>query len=214
MSGRSRSRLLSAGKRSTSSCRRSRSVALSVEISDGVGSTIVTRKGPAGRTLVVRGFVPRRAAGRAAVSLRDGEGRSSFEPRDRVPAAGRRQGDPARRGGRGPTTRPRPRCGCPPIARACTRTGAPGTSTCSRSSRGRRADARRLDRYPERSRSRDRSPGRWQARHQGRSPRQGAAERVTAPVPAGAHAVIRVHGADTAGEGAYELVINEGAAPP
>jgi hypothetical protein len=45
-------------------------------------------------------------------------------------------------------------------------------------------------------------------------PGKGAAEKVSASVPAGAHAVIRVRGADMAGDGAYELVINEGAAPP
>jgi len=45
-------------------------------------------------------------------------------------------------------------------------------------------------------------------------PGKGAAEKLAAPVPAGAHAVIRVRGSDAPGEGAYELVINEGAAPP
>ena len=45
-------------------------------------------------------------------------------------------------------------------------------------------------------------------------PGKGAAEKVTAAVPAGAHAVIRVRGGDTQGDGGYELVINEGAAPP
>lgn len=45
-------------------------------------------------------------------------------------------------------------------------------------------------------------------------PGKGAAEKLSAPIPAGAHAVIRVHGADAAGDGAYELAIDEGAASP
>jgi hypothetical protein len=45
-------------------------------------------------------------------------------------------------------------------------------------------------------------------------PGKGAAERATVAVPAGAHAVIRVRGGDTPGDGSYELVINEVAAPP
>jgi hypothetical protein len=45
-------------------------------------------------------------------------------------------------------------------------------------------------------------------------PGKGAAEKLAASVPAGAHAVIRVRSADAAGEGAYELVIDEGAASP
>ncbi len=45
-------------------------------------------------------------------------------------------------------------------------------------------------------------------------PGKGAAEKVTAAVPAGAHAVIRVRGGDAPGDGTYELVINEGAGPP
>jgi hypothetical protein len=43
-------------------------------------------------------------------------------------------------------------------------------------------------------------------------PGKGTAERLAAQVPAHARAVIRVHGADIAGEGSYELEINEGAA--
>jgi hypothetical protein len=45
-------------------------------------------------------------------------------------------------------------------------------------------------------------------------PGKGAAEQLTAPVPAGARAVIRVHGAELPGDGTYELVIDEGAASP
>jgi hypothetical protein len=45
-------------------------------------------------------------------------------------------------------------------------------------------------------------------------PGRGAAERLVGAVPAGGHAVIRVHGADAAGDGTYELVLAEGAGPP
>lgn len=47
-------------------------------------------------------------------------------------------------------------------------------------------------------------------------PGKGAAEKLVMTVPAGAHAVIRVRGADLpgTGEAGYEIVINEGAAPP
>ena len=42
---------------------------------------------------------------------------------------------------------------------------------------------------------------------------KGAAEKAVAAVPAGGAAVIRVRGADGSGEGGYELVVNDGAAP-
>lgn len=45
-------------------------------------------------------------------------------------------------------------------------------------------------------------------------PGKGAAEKLVMTVPPGAHAVIRVRGADLPGEDDYEIVINEGAAPP
>jgi len=45
-------------------------------------------------------------------------------------------------------------------------------------------------------------------------PGKGAAEKLTMTVAPGAHAVIRVRGADLPGESSYDLVINEGAAPP
>jgi len=45
-------------------------------------------------------------------------------------------------------------------------------------------------------------------------PGKGAAERVSGAVPAGAHAVIRVRGSEAAGDGPYELKIVEGAAAP
>jgi hypothetical protein len=45
-------------------------------------------------------------------------------------------------------------------------------------------------------------------------PGKGAAEKLAATVPAGARAVIRVHGSDSAGDTTYELVVNEGNASP
>ncbi len=45
-------------------------------------------------------------------------------------------------------------------------------------------------------------------------PGKGAAEKVSAPIPAGAQAVIRVHGTDSAGDTTYDLVIDEGNASP
>lgn len=45
-------------------------------------------------------------------------------------------------------------------------------------------------------------------------PGKGAAEKLVMTVPPGAHAVVRVHGADLPGEDDYEIVINESAAAP
>lgn len=45
-------------------------------------------------------------------------------------------------------------------------------------------------------------------------PGKGTAEKLVMMVPPGAHAVVRVRGADLPGEGSYDIVINEGAAPP
>jgi hypothetical protein len=45
-------------------------------------------------------------------------------------------------------------------------------------------------------------------------PGMGAAEKLTGPVPASAHAVVCVRGADSPGDGGYDLVVNAGGGSP
>jgi len=188
-------------------------VALSVEISDGVGQPIITRKGPRGAPLVVRGFVPAVPQGAPPFHYLTVKGdRSNPETAYQLRVAAKVIPPDAEIE---PNDTPETAMPVPADRKSLHAHWSAGDVDCFAvppEDAARMLDVSidtpsdldlAIDLYVE---------GKLVAKVD--HPGKGAAERLTAPVPAGAHAVIRVHGADTAGDGAYELVINEGAAPP
>jgi len=188
-------------------------VALSVEISDGVGQPIITRKGPRGAPLVVRGFVPAVPQGAPPFHYLTVKGdRSNPETAYQLRVAAKVIPPDAEIE---PNDTPETAMPVPTDRKSLHAHWSAGDVDCFAvppEDAARTLDVSidtpgdldlAIDLYVE---------GKLVTKVD--HPGKGAAERVTAPVPAGAHAVIRVHGADIPGEGAYELVINEGAAPP
>jgi len=188
-------------------------VALSVEISDGVGQPIVTRKGPRGAPLVVRGFVPAVPQGAPPFHYLTVKGdRSNPETAYQLRVAAKVIPPDAEVE---PNDTPETAMPFPADRKSLHAHWSAGDVDCFAVPP--EDAARTLDVSIDTPNDLDLAidllvDGKLVAKVD--HPGKGAAERLTAPVPAGAHAVIRVHGADAAGEGAYELVINEGAAPP
>ena len=188
-------------------------VALSLEISDGVGQPIVTRKGPRGAPLVVRGFVPALPQGAPPFHYLTVKGdRSNPETAYQLRVAAKVIPPDAEIE---PNDTPETAMPVPADRKRLRAHWSAGDVDCFAVPP--EDAARTLDVSIDTPGDLDLAidllvEGKLVAKVD--HPGKGAAERLTAPVPAGAHAVIRVHGADAAGDGAYELVIDEGAASP
>lgn len=187
-------------------------VALSLEISDGIGQPIVTRKGARGAPLVVRGFVPALAQGAPPFYYLTVRGdRSNPETAYQIRAAAKlvapdREVEP---------------------------NDTPETATVMADRKSLRAHwstgdvdcfavppadtTRMFDVSINTPRDLDLAidlliDGKLMEKVD--HPGKGAAEKLVMTVPPGAHAVIRVRGADLPAEDDYEIVINESAAAP
>jgi hypothetical protein len=188
-------------------------VALSLEISDGIGQPITTRKGPKGAPLIVRGFVPAvpqgappfhyltvkadRSNPETAYQIRvtakvippDAES----EPNDTIDTAMPVPAD--RKSLHAHWSAGDVDCFAIPLDEAG-RTLEVSIDTPNDLDLG-------IDLFVD---------GKLVAKVD--HPGKGAAEKLTAPLPASAHAVVCVRGADLPGDGGYDLVINEGRGSP
>jgi len=187
-------------------------VALTLEIADGIGQPIVTRKGARGAPLVVRGFVPVVPQGAPPfyyLTVRGDRSNPETAYQVRVTAkllAPDREVEP---------------------------NDTPETATMMSDRKSLRAHwstgdvdcfavppadtARTFDVSIDTPRALDLAidlliDGKLMEKVD--HPGKGAAEKLVMTVPPGAHAVVRVRGADVPGEDDYEIVINEGAAAP
>jgi hypothetical protein len=184
-------------------------IALSLEISDGIGQPIATRKAPKGAPLVVRGFVPNVPQGappfhyltlkadrsnpetayqiRVAAKVISPD--TELEPNDTVDTAMALPAD--RKSLHAHWSAGDVDCFAIPVEEA----------------------AHTLDASIDTPNDLDLGmelfvDGKLTAKVD--HPGKGAAEKLTAPVPASAHAVVCVRGADSPGDGGYDLVVNEG----
>jgi hypothetical protein len=189
-------------------------VALSLEISDGIGQSIATRKGARGAALAVRGLVPNpsmlqgappfyyltvrgdrsnpETAYQLRVAAKPLAPDSEVEPND-TPETATSMAD--RKSLRAHWSTGDVDCFAVPLADA----------------------ARTFDVSIDTPRDLDLAidlliDGKLMEKVD--HPGKGAAEKLVMTVPAGAHAVIRVRGAELPGEDDYEIVINESAAAP
>jgi len=188
-------------------------IALSVEISDGIGQPITTRKGPKGGPLVVRGFVPAVPAGAPPFHyLTVRADRSNPETAYQIRAIAKVIAPDAELE---PNDTPETAMAFPSDRKSLHAQWSTGDVDCFAVAPD--PASRTLEVSIDTPNELDLAidmfvDGKLVAKvdHPGR----GAAERLAAPVPANGHAVIRVRGADSAGDGAYELVVGEGAGPP
>jgi len=187
-------------------------VALSLEISDGIGQAIVTRKGARGAALAVRGFAPALPAGappfyyltvrgdrsnpetayqiRVAAKLVAAD--SEVEPND-TPETATSMAD--RKSLRAHWSTGDVDCfAVPPASSTRTYDVSIDTPRDLDLAIDLLIDGKLMEKVDH--------------------PGKGAAEKLVMTVPPGAHAVIRVRGADLPAEDDYEIVINESAAAP
>jgi hypothetical protein len=202
-------------------------VTLQVEISDGIGKPLVRRKGSRGAALVVRGFVPAVPPGAPPFhyiavrdpTTKDGQGRDPV-PADRSNPETAYQlrviakviGPDAELE---PNDTPETAMPVPTDRKSLHAQWSTGDVDCFAVPP--EDTARTLEVSIDMPNELDLAIDLLvDGKLTGKSdhPGKGAAEKVTAVVPAGGHAVVRVRGGDTPGDGGYELVINEGAAPP
>jgi hypothetical protein len=187
-------------------------VALSLEIADGIGQPIVTRKGARGAPLAVRGFAPALAQGAPPFYYLTVRGdRSNPETAYQIRVAAKLIA---------PDSEVEPN-------------DTPETATSMADRKSLRAHwstgdvdcfavppagtLRTFDVSLDTPRDLDLAidlliDGKLMEKVD--HPGKGAAEKLVMTVPPGAHAVIRVRGADLPGEDDYEIVINESAAAP
>jgi len=188
-------------------------VALTLEISDGVGQPIVTRKGPKGGPLVVRGFVPAVPTGAPPFHyLTVRADRSNPETAYQIRAIAKVIAPDAETE---PNDTPETAMAFPSDRKSLHAHWSTGDVDCFTVAPD--PAARTLEISIDTPNELDLAidllvDGKQVAKvdHPGR----GAAERLVGQVPAGAQAVIRVHGSDAAGDGTYELVVAEGAGSP
>jgi len=188
-------------------------LALSVEIADGVGQPITTRKGPRGAPLVVRGFqpvVPQGAPPFHYLTVR--ADRSNPETAYQIRAVAKVIPPDAEIE---PNDTPETAMAFPTDRKSLHAHWSAGDVDCFAVPPD--DTARTLTASIDTPNELDLAidvlvEGKLVAKVD--HPGKGAAEKLSAQVPAHAHAVIRVHGADAAGDGAYELVLDEGAASP
>jgi hypothetical protein len=187
--------------------------ALSLEISDGVGQLIATRKGPRGAPLIVRGFQPAVPQGAPPFHyLTVKADRSNPETAYQIRVIAKVIPPDAESE---PNDTPETAMAFPTDRKSLHAHWSAGDVDCFAIPPD--DAARTLDVSIDTPNELDLAidvlvEGKLVAKVD--HPGKGAAEKLAAHVPAGAHAVIRVHGADAAGDGTYELVINEGAASP
>ncbi len=188
-------------------------IALSIEISDGVGQLITSRKGPKGAPLIVRGFVPVVPQGAPPFHyLTVKADRSNPETAYQIRAIAKVIAPDAEIE---PNDTPETAMTVPIDRKSLRAQWSAGDVDCFAVPP--EDVARTLDVSIDTPNELDLAidvlvEGKLVAKVD--HPGTGAAARVAAPVPAGAHAVIRVRGADAPGDGAYDLVIDEGGPPP
>jgi hypothetical protein len=186
------------------------SSALSIEISDGIGQPIIARKGPRGGPLVVRGFVPTVPQGAPPfhyVTIR--ADRSNPETAYQLRAIAKVVAPDAEL-----EPNDTPDTAVPFDRKSLHAHWSTGDVDCFAVPP---ADVvRTLDISIDTPSDLDLAIDLFvdgKLVHKVDHPSRGAAERLVSSVPAGGHAVVRVRGSDAAGDGVYELVINEGAGP-
>ena len=184
-----------------------------LEIADGIGQAIATRKGARGAPLVVRGFVPTVPQGAAPFFyLTVRSDRSNPETAYQLRAVAKLIAPDAEVE---PNDTPETAMPVPPDRKSLRAHWSTGDIDCFALPP---ADASRsFDVSIDTPRDLDLAiellvDGKLVEKVD--HPGKGAAEKLTMTVAPGAHAVIRVRGADLPGESSYDLVINEGAAPP
>lgn len=186
--------------------------ALVVEVADGVGRTLVTRKGGRGGALSLRGLVPVVPAGAPPFHYLTIKGdrsnpRTAYQLRVTAklpePDAEREPNDTVETAMAVPADRT--------VVHA---TWSPGDVDCFvlAADPAARTLEITIDTPAEADLSAELLVG-DKVIAKAAQPGKGAAERVTGAVPAGAQPVIRVRGTDRSGEGAYDVTIAEGPAP-
>ena len=188
-------------------------VALSLEISDGIGQSITTRKGPRGGPLVVRGFVPAVAQGAPPYYYLTVRGdRSNPETAYQIRATPKLVAPDAEIE---PNDTPETATVIPLDRKSLRAQWSTGDVDCYAMPP---ADTTRtFDVALDTPRDLDLAmdlliDGKLIEKVD--HPGKGAAEKLVMTVPPGARAVIRVRGTDAPGEGSYEIAFTEGAAPP
>jgi hypothetical protein len=188
-------------------------VALSVEIADGVGQPITTRKGPRGGPLVVRGFVPVLPSGAPPFHYITVKGdRSNPETAYQIRVTAKVIAPDAEIE---PNDTPETAMAFPTDRKSLHAHWSTGDIDCF--ALPPETAARTLDISIDTPNELDLGIDVWidgKLAAKVDHPGKGAAEKLAATVPAGAHAVIRVRGSDSAGDTTYELVVNEGNASP
>jgi len=182
-------------------------VALSLEIADGIGQPIVTRKGPKGAPLVVRGFVPAVPQGAPPfhyLTVKADRSNPETGYQIRVVAKVIQPDAESEPNDTIDTAMP-----VPADRKSVHAHWSAGDVDCFAVPDN--EGARSLEISIDTPNDLDLAielflDGKVVAKVD--HPGKGAAERLTAPVPAGAHAVTCVRGADTPGDGGYDLVIN------
>jgi hypothetical protein len=188
-------------------------LALSVEISDGIGQSITTRKGPRGGPLVVRGFVPQVAQGAPPYYYLTVRGdRSNPETAYQIRATAKLVAPDAEIE---PNDTPETATVVPLDRKSLRAQWSTGDVDCFAMPP---ADtARTFDVALDPPRDLDLAldlliDGKLVEKVD--HPGKGAAEKLVMAIPPRARAVIRVRGGEAAGEGSYEIAFTEGAAPP
>jgi hypothetical protein len=187
--------------------------ALSVEIANGIGQVITTRKGARGKPLVVRGFVPVVPAGAPPfhyVTVR--ADRSNPETAYQLRVTAKVTAPDAEIE---PNDTPETAVAFPADRKSLHAQWSTGDVDCFTVAV--EDVARTLDISIDTPNELDLGidvlvDGKLIAKVN--HPGKGAAEKVSAAIPAGAHAVIRIRGTDTDGDTAYDLVIDEGNPSP
>ena len=188
-------------------------VALSIDVTDGIGNPLVTRKGPRGQPLVVRGLVPIVPDGAPPfhyVTIKGDRSNPETAYQLRVVAK-----VPQPDAEIEPNDVPDKAMPIPTDRTVVHGVWTPGDVDCF--AIGTDAAARTVDVTIDVPSESDLDAellvdGKSVAK--GDKKGKGVAEKLTGQVPANAHAVIRVKGTDASGEGAYDVQIAEGPAAP
>jgi hypothetical protein len=188
-------------------------LALSLEISDGIGQSITTRKGPRGGPLVVRGFVPALAQGAPPYHyLTVRADRSNPETAYQIRVTAKLVAPDAEIE---PNDTPETATLVPLDRKSLHAQWTTGDVDCFAMPP---ADTQRtFDVALDTPRDLDLALDlliNGKLIEKVDHPGKGAAEKLVMTIPAGAHAVVRVRGADAAGEGGYDISFTESTASP